>query len=883
MRYFKHILSLLLLLSAITAHAVTFRAQAPSQVMVGMEFEISFVLSGSDRSASNISVPQLSGAKRLNNDPMVSQGFSRQIYSNGQGSPSQSSSSYIAYTFRYIASSAGRHTLGPATVTVNGKRYSSQPVTIEVLSSPYQSQAPQQQQAPPQQQSNVPADLRELIEQIAGRDVTSNDFFVKITISKDVVYEQEAVMCHIKLYSRFPLGSFHCTQQPSFNGFLIEDLPLGQNNNAAIETINGAKYITADLKKCILYPQQSGKLTITSGNYDVQLKRYEVVNTFWGSMAQETTPANIKVSSNSETVNIRPLPSPKPANFSGAVGVFDLVTRINPQVFKTYSPATYSIIVSGTGNLKYIQNPVVNMPKQFDTYDPQNKINMSPNGDNMSGNVRFDYMFIPQFEGQYKIPDSYFVYFNTETQQYDSIKVEGYDIKVAKGEGKPSEHYKLRNMDIRDIDKGHCELSKSQSFFITSFGYWFLMLLALTLMIAGMVMYRKIEKTHANTRLMRTRRASKLAQRRLKNARALMVKNDRNGFYAETLTALWGYLSDKLSIPVSELSKDNIAAEMESYGFSSNHIDDTMHMLETCEFAQYAPELEKNDMAQVYDDCAALIDNLEKVKPPKSTTSNDTSSTAMRSITLIIALLAMAVPSVASAINYVDQGNKAYETKHYREAIDLYKLASKSGVSSQLYYNMGNAYYRLNNRAYAVLCYERALKLDPQNSDARFNLEFIREKSQLNADNGSNYFSSLLGDVVSHASSNSWAVIGLIAFVIALAGIACYRTSDSIRWQKAGFFGALAMTVITIIAVICSCYMYNRCTSSDTAIIMVGKSVAKKTPRSSHNDAAFTLDSGVKVDITDSIAEKDTNSRWYKIETADGRAGWMKKDNFTII
>ena len=605
----KYLLSSLLLIWAFTVNAASFRVKAPTKVSVGGKFKIEFILEGAE--GSNPSIPDLEGAKLLYG-PTESSSMSTTII-NGHMSSSYST----IYSVLYVATTPGRHTLGSASITAGGKRLSTRPVTIEILPSgsnvaptyPSQSQA-----GPPQMQPGNAPDPFDPMTQSAGAAI-GNDFFVKISLSKDVVYEQEAVVCTIKLYTRYPVTSFHCTQQPSFNGFLIEELPVS-NNYTSIETVNGKKYVTAELKKCILYPQESGKLTITSGNFDVQLIQRDVYGTMFGQISQPV-PINIKVSSNSASVNIRPLPSPKPANFSGAVGEFSVLTRMNPKAFKTYAPATYSIIVSGTGNLKYIQNPIVNMPKEFDTYDPQNKINVSPSGDNVSGNVTFDYMFIPQFEGEFKIPDSYFVYFNTATQQYDSIKVDGYNLKVGKGEGKPSEHYKLRNMDIRDINKDKADLSKSQSFFINSFVYWLLALIALILTIGGLIAYNKIEKTHANTRLMRTRRASKLAQRRLKTAYALMSKNDRTGFYTETLTALWGYLSDKLSIPVSELSKENIATEMDAYGFDQKHIDDTMRMLETCEFAQYAPELEGGNMSQVYDDSALLIDTLERVKRKK--------------------------------------------------------------------------------------------------------------------------------------------------------------------------------------------------------------------------------------------------------------------------
>ena len=870
MKHNRLYLIILALFSAFSlAQAASFRVQAPSQVEQGSNFKVEFILDGAD--GANPSIPQLDGVQLLVG-PEVYTRMSSSII-NGHASSNYSK----VITMIYQAVTPGKHTLPSATIEAEGRTLSTQPVTIEILPmgntpapAPVQPSAPSQSNAPSTSVAPSPSQSQQF------NDVKDKDFFIKIILSKDVVYEQEAVVCTIKIYSQHNVSHFQCTRQPSFNGFLIEELPV--SNNTQYEEVNGERYVSAVLKKCILYPQESGTLTITSGNYDVQLLKYDSLSDpFWGF--SQPTPVDIKVSSNSASVNIRPLPSPRPANFSGAVGEFSVITRLKPSSFKTYAPATYSIIVSGSGNLKYIQNPIVQMPKQFDTYDPQNAVNMSPMGDNVSGSVTFDYLFIPQFVGEYKIPDSYFVYFNTETQHYDSIRVEGYNLKVEKGEGKPSEHYKLSNMDIRDINKSNSNLSKSQSFFINSPLYWIAALLSIIALVAGLIIYKKMEKTRSNSKLMRTRRASKLAQRRLKTAHALMVKNDRNGFYTETLSALWGYLSDKLSIPVSELSKENITAEMAAYGFSQQHIDETMQMLETCEFAQYAPELSSGNMEQVYNDSAMLIDKLESVKR-----SNTSSNINMKSFLLTIALVAtLSLQAVAAPVDLVEQGNKAYDAKQYNKAIELYEQALKNGSSSQLYYNLGNAYYRNNNRAKAILSYERALKLSPSNSDARYNLEFINEKSQLLNEDGSSYFSSLLGNLVSHASSNAWAVIAFLALLLCLAGIACYRIADTVSLQKLGFFGAIAMAVITVFAVSCAIYMFNRSTSRDYAIIMVDKTPVNKSPHGGDKDVAFTLRNGVKVEIVDSITDKAPNKKWYKVSTHDERTGWIAPANFEII
>lgn len=243
----------------------------------------------------------------------------------------------------------------------------------------------------------------------------------------------------------------------------------------------------------------------------------------------------------------------------------------------------------------------------------------------------------------------------------------------------------------------------------------------------------------------------------------------------------------------------------------------------------------------------------------------------------------MAVIAMANGIDYIDQGNKAYDQKHYKKAVEMYERALRDGESSQLRYNLGNAYYRLNDRANAVINYERALKLDPSNSDARFNLKFVNEKSKINETSGSNYFSNLLSGWVSHLSSNTWAGIALALFILTLAGIACYRIAGSVALQKIGFFGAIVLGILMLMALASSYYMYHHTTRTIYAVVMTDKAPANKSPREGEK-AEFKLSSGTKVEIVDSINNKNSNGGvWYNIETTTNKTGWMKKSDLEKI
>ena len=593
----------ILLLTVVVAHATSFTVEAPRQVIEGNKFNVTFVLNNGE--GSNFTPPEVSGAKLIYG-PSVSHSYSSS-WVNGKSS----SSSSEEYTMMYKATGTGKCHIGAASIVVGGKRYTTKALTIDVL--PAGSQPSQQ----PQRTPGAPTPYSDPMTQSADKAVSGKDLFVRIEMSKPRVYEQQAVVCTIKLYTKYQVSQFMPTIQPSFDGFLIEEIPMQPSLNK-IETLNGQEYMVAVLKKCILYPQQSGNLTITSGNYDVSVVQFDTFKSIFGTISKPVE-KDLKVTSNKATIHILPLPEPKPASFTGAVGKFNVTTDLKPATgLKTYSAATYRYIISGTGNIKYIKAPDVKFPDQFDVYDPKTDVQVNDAAGDMSGKVVMDYTFIPQYAGEFEIPAGEFSYFDPETGKYETITVPARHLTVAKGEGQPSNHYRMKNMDIRPIKSGDLGLKKSHGYIVDGWSYWLWFLLPLLALVALIAYYRKQLKERADVRRMRSKRASKVAQRRLKAARGFAARNDRSGFYAEMLNALWGYMSDKLSIPVSELSKDNINAELEQYGIDERLRQESIALIDKCEFAQYAPELASGDMNAVLDEAAGVIDRLERVKRVRS-------------------------------------------------------------------------------------------------------------------------------------------------------------------------------------------------------------------------------------------------------------------------
>ena len=601
--YNKIIFALMMLLIGVggIAAQVSFTAHAPRQVIQGNKFNVTYVLRNAE--GSNFKEPQVNGATKLYG-PSLSTSYSSE-WVNGKSS----SSSSQEYTILYRADKEGTYTIDAATIDADGKRYSTKPVTIQIL-------------PPDKSSSDNSADSRnqgvridDIDTQSASKPLSTKDLFVRIEMSKQKVYEQEAVVCTIKLYTKYQISQFMTTLQPSFDGFLIEELPISNNLNN-VEHLNGENYMVAELKKCILFPQKSGKLTITSGNYDVTAVQYESIRSLFGTIRQPVE-RKLQVKSNSASVNILPLPTPKPASFNGAVGEFTVTTSVKPNTFKTYEAATYIYTIAGSGNVKYLTAPTVNFPSQFDVYDPQSTVNAKPNGSTVKGSMKFEYTFIPQYVGEYEIPASEFTYFNPSKGKYVTVNVPGQKFNVAKGVGSASvtkKDLELKNKDILHIKTGDLNLKKDHSMYLSSFAYWLWYILPVALLVSLLWYYRKTLKARSNVELMKNKRANKVAKKRLKQARAFMEANDSNKFHAEILKALWGYLSDKLTIPVSELNKENITSELEKYGAEENVVKDVMAILDKCEFAQYAPELGGSNMKEVYDEASDIMDKLESTK-----------------------------------------------------------------------------------------------------------------------------------------------------------------------------------------------------------------------------------------------------------------------------
>lgn len=580
--------------------AASFSVQAPRQVIQGGKFSITYVLSNA--SGSGFKSPNVGGCKLLYG-PSVSQMSS---FSSVNGKNTSSSSE--SYTMTYRAEKAGKYTVGAASVNVGGKTYTTKPFTLEVLPPDKSASGGKQSQS---------VQVYDVDTQTPDKSVGKNDVFVRIILSKSKAYEQEGILCTIKLYTKYNIQQFMPTLQPSFDGFISQELPITSSINR-IENYNGENYMVADLKQCILFPQRSGTLTITSGNYDLTVIQYQTVRSgMFGMMMRTPVEKEIKVSSNKATINIVPLPEPKPADFCGAVGTFSVSTRMLNDNLKTNEAGTLRLTINGNGNLKNIQTPKIAFPSQFDVYDPQTTVDANPSGDHLTGTVTIDYAFVPQYVGKFEIPATSFSYFDPVKNKYERISINGYELDVAKGSSSSSSAPAglTQRKDIIHIKTGDLSLANGHIMFVNTWWYLLWYIVPLVIFCTILFYYRKLIKERANVALMKTKRANKVANKRLKNARQLMSKNKHDAFFEEMLRALWGYFSDKLTIPVSELNRDNIFLELSKYGVTENVCNDIIGLLDDCEFARYAKSEENgSDMSVVYKKACDLINQVENTK-----------------------------------------------------------------------------------------------------------------------------------------------------------------------------------------------------------------------------------------------------------------------------
>ncbi len=582
------------------ADKVSFTASAPDAVVVGDQFRLSYTVT--TQKVKDFRAPSIKGFDVLMG-PSRSQQSSTQIV-NGN----VTSTSSITFTYILMANTAGEYTIGGASIVADGNQMVSNSVKIKVL---------------PQDQNGNGGQGGSSAHSSSGTSVSDQDLFITATASKTNVFEQEAFVLTYKIYTRESNLQLNNAKLPDFKGFHSQEIEMTTNARWTPEHYRGRNYYTTVYRQFVLFPQQSGKLYIDPAQFQMTIgKPVQSDDPFDAFFNGGSNVIEIKksIATPKIAINVSPLPAGKPADFSGGVGEFTVSSSINSQELKTNDAITIKLVISGTGNLKLISNPEIKFPEDFEVYDPKvdNQVRLTREG--LTGNRVIEYLAIPRHAGTYKIPGVSFSYFDIRSKSYKTLKTEEYVVNIEKGAGNADqvianftnkEDLKVLGEDIRYIKQNEVTLQPKGSFFYGSMSYWLFYIIPALAFIIFFIIYRKQAAENANVAKVRTKKANKVATKRMKLAGKLLSENKKDAFYDEVLKALWGYISDKLNIPVSRLSKDNIEEKLRNHGVSEELIKDFLNALNDCEFARFAPGDESQAMDKVYASSIEVISKME--------------------------------------------------------------------------------------------------------------------------------------------------------------------------------------------------------------------------------------------------------------------------------
>lgn len=585
------------------ADKVRFVAEAADVVVSGDQVRLVFTVNSQD--IKDFRAPSIKGFDVLMG-PSRSQQSSIQII-NGK----RTSNSSTAFTYILLAGNPGTYTIPAASVEVNGEKVFSNAISIKVLP---------QDQTSGNSGNNGGGSASSSRSQAAGSRISANDLFITATASKTTVHEQEAILLTYKVYTVVNLRQLY-GKMPDLKGFHTQEVELPQQKTFTLEHYKGRNYNTTVWSQYVLFPQQTGKLEIPSITFDGVVAQQTISDDPFDAFFNGGGYVEVKkkITTPKVVINVQLLPA-KPAGFSGAVGEFKLASSINATDVKTNDAVTIKLTLSGTGNMKLIGTPEVKFPQDFEIYDPKVTDDYKLTNSGLTGTKTFEYLAIPRHAGNFTIPAIEFTYFDLKSNSYKTLKTEAYNLKVAKGQGNADqvisdftnkESVKMLGKDIRFIKLGDSSLRPKGDFFFGTVGYYLCYLIPLLLFVVFAVIYRQKALENANVAKVKTKKANKVATRRMKLVGKLLAENKKNEFYDEVLKALWGYISDKLSIPVSQLSKDNIEAELTNYGVQEALIAEFIGVLNECEYARYAPGNENEAMDKVYSASVEVISKME--------------------------------------------------------------------------------------------------------------------------------------------------------------------------------------------------------------------------------------------------------------------------------
>jgi hypothetical protein len=597
----RKILLIILLLIGLNSMAddVKFTMSAPDIVSVGEQFSLTLSLNAS---GEDLRMPNISNFDILMG-PSVSSSTSMSIM-NGK----MTQSSEYSYTYVLRAQSEGTFTIPSASIKSKHNVYQSNSITIKAIKG---RQAATSSPVVTTQKGNS---------QERTATTSKDNLFIQFETDKKNVYKGEMILVVFKLYSRVSLSIADQTL-PSFDGFWSQDIELPPADQTRTrEAVDGIIYNVYTLQKKILIPQQTGTLYIEPAEMVFNVQQRVASNNMFDDFFGSVQNVRVPVKSNRVAITVKDLPSP-PADFKGAVGHFTLSATIDKTNIKSNEAITITTKINGSGNLKHINPLSYGFPADFEVYDPKTSYEFKASESGINGSTKFEQVVIPRFAGNFTIPSENFVYFDPSLQSYKTLSTQPFDIRVEKGSDEQSttvvssmskQDVKYIGKDIRYIKTESSQLKPRNSIFFGSFNF-FLIYFAAILGFAFLVFFQqKRIRENANIALMRNRKASKVARERLKAASLCVKTNNKDEFFEALLRAFWGYLSDKLTLPISELNRDNAKATLSRYSVDETTIEEFITLIDTCEMARFAPSSVSEPNSELYLKAENLMSTFEK-------------------------------------------------------------------------------------------------------------------------------------------------------------------------------------------------------------------------------------------------------------------------------
>lgn len=589
------------------AQLVEFKGITKSTVSVGERFQLQYTINAE---GTGFRGPNIVDFNVLNG-PNTSTSSSVQII-NGQVSRE------VSYTFTYILAAVreGTFTISPATISYNGKQYNSNSITVQVKSG---GQSATSGQSGQQQGSDEAVDV-----------------FLRAEVSNNAPFLGEQIIISYKLYFNNQIAGHDGFQKiSSFPGFWVKNLfPNQREIPTATEVIKGKQYNVAEVRRFALFPQRTGKIEILPGETEITVRlrtdsKRKTSDPFFDSFFNDPffnsrhKDVSKKLLSNSLVIDVKPLPTKEqPADFSGAVGKFALRPQIDRTEVKTNEPISIKLTVQGSGNIELFDLPRIVFPPDFEVFDPEIKSDIKVTTSGVSGTRIFEYLVIPRNPGNFKIRPLEFSYFDLSQNIYITEKTPEYNITVERGDGASSvvtysgtvrqEGIQIIGSDIRHIKLPPYDFRPRGTFFFRSQNYFLWLIIPSVLLALTLFLWRKQMKKRGNAELMKNIRATKVARKRLKLAHNFMKSGNENEFYIEISRASWGYLSDKLNIPVAELSMDNVRTRLIVRGTNEATINQFIDTLNQTEYARFAPGSKTDNMEKIYSGALEIISKLEK-------------------------------------------------------------------------------------------------------------------------------------------------------------------------------------------------------------------------------------------------------------------------------